>query len=160
MTHVCDGLTKAFPTTPWLFQPATPDVVAVLSEALGTDWAVERETDCEGEVSIIALSTIAVEGAPSLILFENDGQTCVATMNGDDLGWKRRFSGFQQAIDAFIAAARAAAIGVCAQSDGCAGSAPGQSIEPTSRQQRHPVAAHRPTSNSGCADTPGAPGPP
>jgi hypothetical protein len=120
MTHVYDGLTKAFPTTPWLFQPATPDVVAVLSEALGADWAVERETDCEGEVSIIALSTIAVEGAPSLILFENDGQACVATMNGDDLGWKRRFSSFQQAIDAFIAAAQAAIIGVYAQSDRCA----------------------------------------
>jgi hypothetical protein len=107
MTHaVDDGLAKAFPAAPWLFQPAPSDTLVVLAKALGGDWDVMRETDCEGEVSIIALSAIEADWMPSLILYEKDGTRHVAMVRGDEWRGERSFRTLEQATDAFIAMAR------------------------------------------------------
>jgi hypothetical protein len=109
MTHALDdGLTKAFSETPWLLKPAEHgDVLAVLSAALGSDWAVERETDSEGEISIIALPAEESNGTPTFVLYEKDGQARVATIRGDEWECDHGFNGFRQAVDAIIAEARA-----------------------------------------------------
>jgi hypothetical protein len=109
MTHALDdGLTKAFSATPWLLQPTEQgDMVAVLSAALGSDWVVERETDSEGEVSIIALPTEELNGTPAFILYEKDGKARVATIRGDEWECDHGFNGFRQGVDAIIAEARA-----------------------------------------------------
>ena len=109
MTHAAyDGLTKAFPDAARMLLPVPrQEVVAALSEALGPDWAVERETDYEGEVSIIALSTLDLERMPAVILYEKEGMAHVATMKCDEWENDLSFASFQQATDAFIAEARA-----------------------------------------------------
>ncbi len=114
MTHdVHDGLIKAFPNSPWMLQ-RTPrkEVVSMLSKALGSGWVVEREIDADGDVSIIALPFIDDEPTPTLILYEKAGRTHVATIRCDRWENDRGYNSFQQATDAFIAAARASALHV------------------------------------------------
>ena len=101
-------LTKAFPAAPWLFQPAElGEVVAVLKDALGDDWVVERETDCAGEVSIIAFPVGEDEGTPSFILFESEGRARLAAVSSDTWKWHQAFASFPEAVSAFIAEALA-----------------------------------------------------
>jgi hypothetical protein len=109
MTHPHNqGLINIFPAAPWLLLPATAgEVVSVLSTALGADWAVERETDCEGEVSIIALPAGDVGRLPAFILYEKNGQTRIATVRSDEWERDRGFASFRQAVDALIVEARA-----------------------------------------------------
>jgi hypothetical protein len=68
---------------------------------------VERETDCTGEVSIIALPVGGNEGTPSFILFESKGRACLAAIIADAWRWDRAFGSFPEAISAFIAEALA-----------------------------------------------------
>jgi hypothetical protein len=110
MNYNDDGLAKAFPAIPWLFQPAAPDVIAVLSNALSTDWVVARETDYEGRMSVITLPALGKEKLPSFILYERDGQTHVATITGDEWANDRCFDDFRQAVSVVVGIARAASI--------------------------------------------------
>jgi hypothetical protein len=105
-----NSLCTTFPTARWLFQPAAfDDIVAVLSEALGQEWEVERETDCQGEVSIILLPTIDDGTKPAFILFEKSGRTRVGTIMADKWQCDRGFESFGQGVDAVVAQARASA---------------------------------------------------
>jgi hypothetical protein len=109
MTHALDdGLAKAFSAALWLLQPAElGDVIAVLSDALGADWVVERETDYTGEMSIIAFPASDQDARPTFVLYEADGQTHVATIRGDEWASDHGFNRFRQGVDAIIAAAKA-----------------------------------------------------
>jgi hypothetical protein len=112
MAHVDDNLTKIFPAARWLFDPAAPsDVVAVVSKALGPDWAVEREIDCDGEVSIVALPTMDDAPTPAFILYEKGGRTRVATIRDDEWKCDHGFNSFRQGVGALIAEAMAFSIG-------------------------------------------------
>jgi hypothetical protein len=82
-------------------------VVAVLKEALGGSWVVERETDCTGEVSIIAFPVGENEGTPSFILFESEGRARLATISSDEWNGDRAFDSFPEAVSAFITEALA-----------------------------------------------------
>lgn len=106
MTHTIDNvLSKAFAHSPWLFAHDVPrDAIMVLSEALGPRWAVQRETDCDGEVSIIVLP-IADEAKPAFVLYEKEGVARVATVVGDDWEGDQGFANFPDAVATIIAAA-------------------------------------------------------
>ena len=106
MTRILDAsLAQAFPAAPWLFQPAGPDAVAVLTSALGTEWAVERTTDCEGDISIIVFSTQESDDELSFILYENGGHVRLATMRADEWQFEQPFASFRHAVRALIATA-------------------------------------------------------
>ena len=99
-------LSEAFWGAPWLLQPDIGDVAAALSVALGAGWTVVRETDCEGDVSIVALPGGDPDNATSFILFERDGSVFLAAVSNDHWAWERRYTGFRAAMDALVAAAR------------------------------------------------------
>jgi hypothetical protein len=104
-------VTEAFSAAPWLFEPGLGDVSALLSQALGADWTVEREIDCEGHVSIIALPEDETDGTPSFILYEKDGLARVATVKCDEWVNDWGFDSFLTAVYKFIAEALASAGG-------------------------------------------------
>jgi hypothetical protein len=103
MTHAIDTiLSRTFPHASWLFASETPrDVIVALSEALGPMWGVYRETDCEGDVSIIVLP-LDDDAKPAFVLYERGGAARVATIAGDDWEGDRGYSGFQDAVAAII----------------------------------------------------------
>lgn len=105
-----DPLTNTFSFVPWLFHSGQDDVIAMVSGALGPDWTVLRETDCEGDVSIIALPAEETGRTPSFILYEKDGQTHVASVRCDQWGLDLIFDSFSKAVDAFIAEALASSV--------------------------------------------------
>jgi hypothetical protein len=109
MTHPVNyDLANAFPVSPWLFLPAElGEVIPVLRAALGDDWVVEEETDCAGEVSIIAFPVGQGEGTPSFILFGSEGRARLAAIIADEWKWDRAFASFPEAVDAFIGEAMA-----------------------------------------------------
>ena len=96
-------LSRAFGPTAWLL-PHKPrhDVTTVLAKALGPAWSVQRQTDCEGEVSIIVLP-LDDSAEAAFVLYERDGVVRVATIAGDDRDGDRGFSGLQAAVAAIIA---------------------------------------------------------
>jgi hypothetical protein len=103
MAHAINrDLSKVFAHASWLLprEPAR-DVVEVLSEGLGPGWTVHRETDCEGDVSVIALPADE-EAIPAFILYEKGGVARVATVRGDD--WEGDWSSpsFELAIAMII----------------------------------------------------------
>jgi hypothetical protein len=111
MSHTVDHfLTKAFSAAPWLFQPAGPDVLLALADALGDDWTVCCETDCEGENSIIAISTVEADRLPSILLYEKGGMPHVASVVDDEWCGERAFDTVHRAMGAFITLARLAHI--------------------------------------------------
>jgi hypothetical protein len=109
MTHpVNQDLANVFPACPRLFLPAElGEVVPVLKASLGDDWVVEEETDCAGEVSIIAFPVGQGEGTPSFILFGSEGRARLAAVIADEWKWDRAFDSFPKAASAFIAEALA-----------------------------------------------------
>lgn len=111
ITRVIDSaLAKVFPAAPWLTLPiAAGEVVAALSEALSPEWVVERETDYDGEVSIVAVPINDNEQTPAFMLYEKDGQARVAMIRCDEWEHDHGFTSFRQAMDAFVLEARASA---------------------------------------------------
>jgi hypothetical protein len=105
MTHAIDNiLSRTFPQAPWLFAAGSRcDVITVLSEALGPKWRICRETDYEGDVSIIVLP-LDDDVAPTFVLYEKRGVTCVATVTGDNWDGNQGFACFQEAAVAIITA--------------------------------------------------------
>ena len=102
-----DHLTKSFSFKPWLFHSGQGDVIALVSGALGSDWTVLRETDCEGDVSIIALPAEETDRTPCFILYEKGGQAHVASVRRDKWDRDLSFDSFSEAVDAFIVEALA-----------------------------------------------------
>jgi hypothetical protein len=82
----------------------TRNVLEVLSEALGPTWTVHRETDCNGEISIIVLPA-ADDAEPVFVLYEKDGLAHVATVCEDAWEGDRGFFSFQDAVAGIIAEA-------------------------------------------------------
>jgi hypothetical protein len=73
----------------------------VLSATLGPTWGVYRETDCEGEVSIIVLP-VADDAKPAFLLYEKGGVARVATVAGDDWEGDQGYPSFHDAVAAII----------------------------------------------------------
>jgi hypothetical protein len=65
--------------------------------------SVERETECQGEVSIIILP-IADESKPAFVLYERRGMACVAAVAEDDWEGDQVYASFQDAVAAVITA--------------------------------------------------------
>ena len=102
MTPTIDILNRTFARASWLFESESPrDVIVRLSEALGPSWTVHRETDCEGEVSIIVLP-LADDVEPAFVLYEKEGVARVAAVAGDDWEGDQGFASFQQAVAGII----------------------------------------------------------
>jgi hypothetical protein len=108
MTPAIDNIfSTTFASSSWSFATEAPrDVIVELSEALGPIWSVCRESDCEGDVSIIVLP-LDDDAAPTFVLYEKRGVACVATVSGDDWDGVQGFAGLQEAVAAIIAAASA-----------------------------------------------------
>lgn len=82
--------------------PARPfDIHAALSEALGAGWLVQRETNPDGEVSILVMAADDETNVlPTFMLYECDGLVQVATVQDD--AWQH-LSGFASAQAAVVA---------------------------------------------------------
>ena len=85
--------------------PARPfDIHAALSEALGAGWLVQRETNPDGEVSIVVMAADDQTNVlPTFVLYEQDGLAQVASVQDD--AWQS-LSGFAngQAVVAAVVA--------------------------------------------------------
>lgn len=103
MTSAIDNiLNRAFAGAPWLFErEAHCDVIVSLSRALGPWWTVLRETDCEGEVTIVVLPLVD-DAKPAFVLYEKEGEARVAAVGGDDWEGDRGFPCFQEAVAGII----------------------------------------------------------
>jgi hypothetical protein len=86
-------------------QQVSVDIVDELSAALGPKWDVLREIDYAGEESIIALPADDIDAMPTLIMYEEHGQTHVATIRGVEWETNHAFSSFRHAVSAMIATA-------------------------------------------------------
>ena len=86
-------------------QQVSVDIVDELSAALGPKWDVMREIDYAGEASIIVLPAGDIDAMPTLIMYEEDGRTHVATIRGVERETNRAFSSFRHAVSAMIATA-------------------------------------------------------
>jgi hypothetical protein len=97
-------LSQKFGHTPWLFAAEAPcDVTLALSESLGPTWSVDRETDCQGEVSIIILP-IADDSKPAFVIYERGGIAHVAAVAEDEWEGDHGYASFQDAVAAVITA--------------------------------------------------------
>lgn len=101
MYHTIDPVPCKTPAAfAWL--PATRldrDVLDKLAEALGPMWSVHRETDSNGETSIVVL---ADDDGLAFLLYEKGGLVRVGTVSGDEWTNDEGFFGIQAAIDAII----------------------------------------------------------
>ena len=104
MTHAAQTtLTDPLANLSWLCQPTAPlDIVATLSKALGSAWIVQREIDCEGEVSVVALAVRDDETMPAFILYEADGLAHVATVKHDKWQSGRAYAMAEEAVAAIV----------------------------------------------------------
>ena len=106
MTHSVET-DRPFPrqTPAWLFLPAHSfDIVATLSDALGPAWLVQRETDCEAEMSILAMASGDDDNAlPTFVLYERDGLVHVATVQNEVWRPMHGFISPQEAVTAIVA---------------------------------------------------------
>lgn len=97
----------AFGWPDWPCLSAVPlDIVTALSQGLGSAWVVEREIDCQGEISIIVLGAgedDADNSLPTFIFYERDGLMQVATVTNDEWRAQRSFESAQAAVAMVIA---------------------------------------------------------
>jgi hypothetical protein len=74
-----------YPIPASLRPPTCPlDIHAALSEALGTEWTVQREIDPDGEVSILAMAADDADNTrPTFLLYERYGLAQVVSVRDD-----------------------------------------------------------------------------
>lgn len=82
--------------------------VSVLSDALGIHWVVERWSDCGGDLSIIVFSSRDPDVLPTFLLFQQDGETRLATVENDEWTTDGSFRSLRHAVDVLIARAAVA----------------------------------------------------
>ena len=81
------------------------DIHAALSRVLSPDWIVQRETNPDGEMSILVMAADDETNVlPTFMLYECDGLVQVATVQDDAWQHLSGFASAQAAVAAIIAA--------------------------------------------------------
>ncbi len=86
----------------FLTADAEREAVEMLTEALAPVWTVYKETDYQGEVSIIALPADDND-VPAFILFEKNGRPHMAKVRGDEWESEESCASVEAAIAGIIA---------------------------------------------------------
>lgn len=81
------------------------DIHAALSGALGPQWIVQRETNSDGEVSILVMAADDETNVlPTFMVYERDGLAQMAIVQDDAWRSTSGFASAQAAVAAIVAA--------------------------------------------------------
>lgn len=81
------------------------NVVTALSSALTPAWAVEREIDPSGDLSVIVMAARDDAVRPTFVLYEEDGLVQVSTIVDEQWQFRQTYPTCKRAVDSIVAAA-------------------------------------------------------